>query len=76
MLDLKAQPFSLNDEDIAWVEQTLAGMDTLTKVGQLFCLVITNEDLTLLKQTLNEVGMIPGGFMSRPFAGAPSGRTA
>lgn len=70
MLDLKAKPFALNDEDIAWVEQTLAGMDTRTKVGQLFCLVITNEDLTLLKQTLNEVGMIPGGFMSRPFAGA------
>jgi beta-N-acetylhexosaminidase len=69
MLDLKAQPFSLNDEDIAWVEQTLAGMDTLTKVGQLFCLVVISEDLTDLKQTLAEAGMKPGGFMSRPFAG-------
>lgn len=70
MLDLKAQPFSLSDDDIAWVRQTLAGMDTAAKVGQLFCLVITSEDLTQLKQTLAEAGMKPGGFMSRPFPGA------
>jgi beta-N-acetylhexosaminidase len=70
MLDLKAKPFSLSDDDIVWVERTLAGMDTVAKVGQLFCLVVTSEDLTQLKQTLAEAGIKPGGFMSRPFAGA------
>jgi beta-N-acetylhexosaminidase len=70
MLDLKARPFSLNDDDIAWVQQTLAGMDTITKAGQLFCLVVINEDLTQLKATLDDAGLKPGGFMSRPFAGA------
>ncbi len=36
MVDLRAKPFYLNDEQIAWVEETFASMDTLEKVQQLF----------------------------------------
>lgn len=36
-MNLKAKPFNLNDEDIAWVEQTLASMTLEEKIGQLFC---------------------------------------
>ena len=36
MIDLKAKPFYLNDEDIAWVEQTKATMTLEEKIGQFF----------------------------------------
>ncbi len=36
MVNLKAKPFYLSDEDIAWVESTIAGMTPEEKVGQLF----------------------------------------
>ena len=36
MVDLRAKPYYLNDEDIAWVENTIASMSDEEKVGQLF----------------------------------------
>ncbi len=36
MVNLKAMPYNLCDEDIAWVEQTIAAMTPEEKVGQLF----------------------------------------
>ena len=36
MVDLKIKPFELNDRQIQWVEETLAGMTPDEKVGQLF----------------------------------------
>lgn len=36
MVDLKAQPFNLDDEGLAWVEQTIAAMTDEEKIGQLF----------------------------------------
>lgn len=36
MVDLKAMPYFLSDEDIAWVEKTIDGMSDEEKVGQLF----------------------------------------
>lgn len=36
MVDLRAKPYCLSDEDIAWVEATIAGMTDEEKVGQLF----------------------------------------
>ena len=36
MVDLRAKPYYLNDEDIAWVESTIASMTPEEKVGQLF----------------------------------------
>ena len=39
MVDLKAKPFYLSDEQIQWVEDTIAGMTLDEKVGQLFTLM-------------------------------------
>ncbi|MGI5950650.1 MAG: glycoside hydrolase family 3 protein [Brooklawnia sp.] len=36
LVDLKAAPYNLDDEQIAWVEETLAGMTLDEQVGQLF----------------------------------------
>ena len=36
LVDLKAKPFHLSDEDIKWVESTITGMTTEEKIGQLF----------------------------------------
>ncbi len=36
MVNLKAIPYNLSDEDIAWVESTIASMTPEEKVGQLF----------------------------------------
>ena len=36
MVDLKAKPYFLSDEDIQWVKDTIAGMSVEEKVGQLF----------------------------------------
>lgn len=33
---MKAKPFYLSDEDCKWVEETIAGMTTEEKIGQLF----------------------------------------
>jgi beta-N-acetylhexosaminidase len=35
-VDLKAKPYYLSDEDIAWVENTIKGMTIEEKIGQLF----------------------------------------
>lgn len=39
MVDLKAKPFCLSDEQIAWVEQTIEGMTLEEKLGQLFVIL-------------------------------------
>lgn len=39
MVDLKANPFNLNDEQIKWVEDTYNSMSLDEKIGQLFVLL-------------------------------------
>lgn len=39
MIDLKAKPFELDREAIAWVENTLKAMTVEEKAGQLFCVL-------------------------------------
>ena len=39
MVDLKAKPFCLNDEEIRWVEDTIASMTPEEKLSQLFVLL-------------------------------------
>ncbi len=39
MVNLKAKPFYLSDEQIKWVEDTIAGMTEDEKIGQLFTLM-------------------------------------
>ena len=36
MVDLKAKPFYLNDEQIKWVNDTISKMTLDEKIGQLF----------------------------------------
>jgi len=48
MVNLRAKPYNLGDEDIAWVESTIASMTDEEKVGQLFwqlCLSDSDEYL-------------------------------
>lgn len=44
MVDLKAKPFYLSDEDIRWVEETIAGMTLEEKIGQLFIMLDRKKD--------------------------------
>ena len=48
-MDLRAKPFYLSDEDIAWVEDTLASMTLEEKVGQMFCVTDTITDVEELQ---------------------------
>lgn len=61
---MRQAPFNLDDEGIAWVESTLAGLDTKAKVGQLFCGIATNFAEEALDATLRIC--TPGGVMYRP----------
>lgn len=65
MIDLKGNPFYLNDEDVAWVENTLAGMTLQEKVGQLFCLIqLSDNDWRGEADTVLKYQ--PGGTQFRP----------
>jgi len=47
MIDLKAKPFYLNDDQIAWVESTLASMTEDEKIGQMFVnMLVTDNEAT------------------------------
>jgi len=63
MIDIKVRPFFLSDEDVTWVEQTLAGMTLEEKVGQLFCPLGFSSDPAVLGQVVN--GRHVGGMMYR-----------
>ena len=63
MIDLKATPFYLDDEAVAWVEKTLAGMTVEEKAGQLFCVLFKEakpEEFDYVYSILS-----PGGCMYR-----------
>ena len=68
MIDLKARPFYLNDEQIKWVEETLSSMTLREKVGQVFCPMGYASDDSSLHHTVAELGV--GGMMYRPGAAA------
>ena len=36
LVDLKAKPYNLNDKQVEWVNDMIAGMTDEEKVGQLF----------------------------------------
>ena len=61
---MRKAPFNLDDDDIAWVETTLAGLDTKAKVGQLFCGIARGFTEAALDATLSVC--TPGGIMYRP----------
>ena len=60
---LKRKPFYLNEEKIEWVEQTLKGLSTEEKVGQLFCVNFREGEETEIDYVYNILS--PGGCMYR-----------
>lgn len=63
-LDLRGNPFYLNDEDLAWVEGTLAGMTEDEKIQQLFYPAVWQFSREYLDEMLDTV--MPSGVMYRP----------
>lgn len=64
MIDLKANPFFLDDGSIAWVNETLRSMSAAEKVGQVFCPMGFSDDPNELHHRIRELGV--GGMMYRP----------
>lgn len=56
MVDLKAKPFYLDDDQIKWVEDAIAGMTLEEKIGQLFVLMksIPGVNEEQIKETLDQ----------------------
>ncbi|MCD8367498.1 MAG: beta-hexosaminidase [Clostridiales bacterium] len=54
MVDLKANPYYLSDEDIQWVEDTIASMSDEEKVGQLFFQLTESQDEAYLKKLMEQ----------------------
>ena len=68
MVDLKARPYYLSDEDIKWVEDTIAGMSDEEKVGQLFFQLTSSHDEEHLKTLMEKYHL--GGCRYNPAPGA------
>lgn len=64
MIDLKATPFYLNDEQIKWVNDTLGSMTLEEKAGQVFCPMGFAGDEESLQHPVCELGV--GAMMYRP----------
>ena len=54
MVDLKARPYYLSDDDIAWVESTIASMTDEEKVGQLFFQLTAGMDENYLRELMEK----------------------
>ena len=54
MVDLRAKPYYLKDEDIAWVESTIASMTDEEKVGQLFWQLTAGNSEEYLKELMEK----------------------
>lgn len=67
MVDLKANPYYLSDEDCKWVEETIAGMSDEEKVGQLFFQLTQSFDEEYLKELMEKYHL--GGCRYNPAPG-------
>ena len=67
MVDLRAKPYNLSDEDIRWVEDTIAGMSDEEKVGQLFFQLTSNQEEAYLKELMEKYHL--GGCRYNPMPG-------
>lgn len=63
-MNLKAKPFYLTEEEIFWVEKTLAGMDERKKVGQLFCVMGNSFSGDEMDRLVTDYGI--GAVLFRP----------
>lgn len=64
-VDLRAAPFHLKEEQIEWVDKTLAGMTVEEKVGQILCPSLNGFSKKTIKKFAEEVKI--GSMMIRPF---------
>ena len=64
MVNMKAKPFFLSDEDCKWVEDTIAGMTLEEKIGQLFFNMGSSRDEEYLKMTVSKYHI--GGIRYNP----------
>lgn len=53
MVDLKKKPYFLSDEQIQWVEDTIASMTIEEKIGQLFVNMVTDRSPEALKEVID-----------------------
>lgn len=68
MIDMKAKPYYLSDEDCKWVEDTIAGMTLEEKIGQLFFNMGSSREEEYLKMTVNKYHI--GGIRYNPASAA------
>ena len=54
MVNLKAKPYYLTDEDIEWVKDTISNMTDEEKVGQLFFQLTAGIDENYLKELMEK----------------------
>ena len=54
MVDLRAKPYNLRDEDIVWVKQTIASMTDEEKVGQLFFQLTAGNSEEYLRELMEK----------------------
>ena len=68
MVDLKAKPFNLDDEGVAWVTQTLAGMSDAEKIGQLFVNMGSSRDEAYLTEMVQRYHIAAVRYQPGPAA--------
>ncbi len=68
MVDLRAKPYCLNDEDIEWVENTIASMTDEEKVGQLFFQLTASQEESYLRELMEKYHL--GGCRYNAMPGA------
>ncbi len=73
MVDLKANPFFLDEEKENWVTKTLASLSEEEKIGQMFCPIGGNTTEDYLQGFLEEFK--PGAMLYRPMPAANVQRT-
>lgn len=71
MVDLKAKPYMLTEDDCRWVRDTIAAMTDEEKVGQLFWAILPNDSVESIQNMLNTYHV--GGFR---FNAAPAEKIA
>ena len=67
MVDLKASPYYLSEEDCQWVKDTIANMSPEEKVGQLFFQLTASHDEEYLKELMEKYHL--GGCRYNPAPG-------
>ena len=67
MVNLKANPYFLSDEDIKWVEETIEGMSEEEKVGQLFFQLTSSPMEDHIKELAGKYHL--GGYRYNPMPG-------